>query len=136
MSIVRDPYINRERGLRRIRKEYETHGKLIIAVDFDDTIYNTHKQEGWVYQRIVEVLLRWAPHAYIICWTASLPERYDFIRNVFDVYGIRLDAINENAPEIDVKGPKIFASVYLDDRSFGLENAIWALETLATMKGF
>ena len=39
MQIIRDPYTAESRLYARLKKEFEEHGKLIIAVDFDDTIF-------------------------------------------------------------------------------------------------
>lgn len=135
-NIIRDPYSSKGRCYQRLKMEFEKYGKLIIAVDFDDTIFNTHENEGWVYTGVIETLVRWQSHATIICWTASLPERYDFIKGVFKAVGVRLDGINTNAPGIEDRGPKIYANIYLDDRTFGLNEALDALNTLAVVKGF
>lgn len=136
MKIVKDPYASEGRIYNRLKDEFEKYGKLIIAVDFDDTIFNTHNNPGWVYTGVVETLLRWQDHAEIICWTASKPDRYDFIKSVFQVHSIPLSGININASGIEPRGPKIYANIYLDDRSCGLEAALHCLNLLADVKGF
>ena len=136
MRIIRDPYTSEDRLYKRLKEEFEKHGKLIIAVDFDDTVFNTHNNPGWAYTGVVETLLRWQENAEIICWTASLPDRYEFIRGVFNAHGIQLSGININAPGIEPRGPKIYANIYLDDRSCGLEQALRCLNLLADVKGF
>lgn len=136
MHVIRDPYTNTANLYQRIEREFEEHGKLIIAVDFDDTIFNTHNNPGWTYTGVVDTLLRWQDHAEIICWTASTPDRYELIRSVFAAHALRLDGININAPGIEPKGPKIYANIYLDDRSCGLDIALHILNLLADVKGF
>lgn len=136
MKLIVDPYKNTDRAYKRIRDEFEKYGELIIAVDFDDTIYNTHNHDGWCYLGVVQTLLRWQDHAKIVAWTASNEDRYDFIRSVYKAHGIRLDAINENVNGIERRGPKIYANIYLDDRSFGLGEGLAALNMLADVKGF
>lgn len=135
MRLVVDPYKDFNRSYERLESEYEEHGRLIIAVDFDDTVYNTHKHEGWCYSGVIETLIRWNGHAEIIAWSASNPDRYELIRNTFNAFGINLSGINCNAPGIEQRGPKIYANVYLDDRTFGLEMALRALNLLADVKG-
>lgn len=135
MKLIVDPYKDNGRAYRRLKEEYEKYGRLIIAVDFDDTVYNTHKHDGWCYLGVIQTLLRWQNNAKIIVWTASLPERYDLIRSTFAAYGIRIDAINENVDGIEQRGPKIYANVYLDDRTFGLGEALHYLNLLADLKG-
>lgn len=134
--IVKDPYTSYGRCRDRLLGEYNKYKKLIIAVDFDDTIFNTHNNHGWLYPRVVEALIRWQQHADIIVWTASLPDRYELIRSVFTAHGISISGINCNAPQIEARGPKIYANVYLDDRTFGLNDALTALEEIANIKGF
>lgn len=136
MKIVRDPYTNTDRLYARLKREFEEYGRLIIAVDFDDTLFNTHSNEGWTYTGVVDTLLRWQNHAEIICWSASTPDRYDLIRSVFTAHGLKLDGINVNAEGIERRGPKIYANIYLDDRSCGLQTALHVLNLLADVKGF
>lgn len=136
MKVVKDPYTDESRLFERLKNELNKYGKLIIAVDFDDTMFNTHNNPGWVYTGVVETLLRWQDHAEIICWTSSTPDRYDFIRSVFAAHGIPLGGININASRIEPRGPKIYANIYLDDRSCGLEMALHILNLLADIKGF
>ncbi len=135
MRLIVDPYKNFNRSYERLKSEFEQHGRLIIAVDFDDTVYNTHNHDGWCYLGVIQTLIRWKDHAEIIAWTASLPERYDLIRSVFNAFGITLSGINVNAQGIEQRGPKIYANVYLDDRTFGLGEALKALNMLADVKG-
>ncbi len=124
---MRDPYMIYERIKLRMIDELNKYGdKFIIAVDFDDTVFDTHEHD-WEYNRVLKLLKKWSPHAYIICWTASKESRYPVIKELFSRNGIELDAINENAPWIEDRGRKIYANVYLDDRA-GLETVCQALE--------
>ena len=81
--MVRDPYMDQERALGRLIIEYEKHGQLIVAFDFDDTVFNTHERPGWEYNQVIELLRRVQPYAYIICWSASVPERYESMWQYF-----------------------------------------------------
>lgn len=128
---VTDPYMSRQRLKYRLRDELAKYGKLIIAVDFDDTVYDTHKN-GWAYWGVIDTLKAWQKtgKAYIICWTASDTDRYHLIYEYFRNAGIELDNINANAPWMEPKGPKIYANIYLDDRSCGLQEGITILNEL------
>lgn len=124
---MRDPYLSQHRAIARLLEEYERYGRLIIAFDFDDTVFDTH-ENNWTYCNVSALLreIKKLDCAYIICWTASLPERYPFIRDYLNEHNIPFDAINENAPGIEDKGKKIYANIYLDDRA-GLPAAYEAL---------
>lgn len=120
--MVRDPYMDQERALGRLLIEYEKHGQLIVAFDFDDTVFNTHERPGWEYNQVIELLRRVQPYAHIICWSASVPERYESMWQYFRENNIPCQAINEDAPWVVPHGRKIYANIYLDDRA-GLESA-------------
>lgn len=125
-----DPYTNYIRCYDRIRREYLLHPQFIVAFDFDDTVYDTHKR-GWEYTDVIETLkqAKEVLGAYCICWSASLPERYPKMQKHFEEMGIPCDAINENHPNIAYRGPKIYANLYLDDRS-GLATSLLMLQDL------
>lgn len=114
--------MDQERALGRLIIEYEKHGQLIVAFDFDDTVFNTHERPGWEYNQVIELLRKVQPYAYIICWSASVPERYESMWQYFRENNIPCQAINEDAPWVVLHGRKIYANIYLDDRA-GLESA-------------
>ena len=112
--MVIDPYMNEDRALGRLIIEYEKHGQLIVAFDFDDTVFNTHERPGW----------------------QSAPERYESMWQYFRENNIPCQAINLDAPWIMPKGRKIYANIYLDDRA-GLESAYKLLSLFVeTMENF
>jgi hypothetical protein len=39
-----DFYLNPENSKNRLIEEYKTHGSLVVAFDFDDTVYDFHKK--------------------------------------------------------------------------------------------
>lgn len=130
MKNLLDPYMDVERFYSRIRDEYRKYGKLIIAFDFDDTVFDTHHND-WQYEAVIQLLNRWTGRAYFICWSASPKERFPMMQEYFDRNGIPCDAINQNAPWLspDMRHRKIYANVYLDDRC-GITVAYWALNRL------
>lgn len=128
---MNDPYTNHERLKARLRDELARYGKLIIAVDFDDTVFDSHRN-GWEYWDVINMLYNWQQtgRAYIVCWTASDTSRYQFIYQHFKKHGIELDGINMTAPWMEPRGPKIYANIYLDDRSCGLQESLTILDEL------
>lgn len=99
----------------------------ILAVDFDGTLVSNEfpkiGKPDWVVSGAVKAYQQagWK----IILWTCRtdemLQEAVDFCGNVL---GIEFDAVNQNLPEVqkfyggDTR--KVFANMYLDDRSAAL----------------
>jgi molybdenum cofactor biosynthesis enzyme MoaA len=117
--------------VERLTDEWKQHGKIIIAVDFDDTIspwrYKSDEDEAF-YKKVIEILKEAKMvGAYIVIFTACNEDRYDEIRNYCRKRGLDIDDIN-NVP-IDLpygKGRKLYANIFLDDRA-GLREALATL---------
>lgn len=99
----------------------------ILAVDFDGTLVSNKFPEigepDWVISGVVKAYQEagWK----IILWTCRtdemLQDAVDFCKRVLN---IKFDAVNDNLPEVQqyYKGNtrKVFANMYLDDRSAAL----------------
>lgn len=110
-----DFYLNPENSQNRLIEEYKNYGSLVVAYDFDDTVYDFHKK-GRVYNDVI-VLLRKLKSisCYLICWTGQ--EDLKFVSNYLIANEIPFDSINENPPFHKLKSKKVYANVYLDDRA-------------------
>ena len=116
------PYVD------RLVREWEQHGKIIIAVGFDDTI-SPWKLEGFDPTLTLEVLkLANRVGAYIVIFTACNPDRYGEIHQYCHNVGLHIDAINETPIELPYgKNGKIYANIFIDDRA-GINEALKILE--------
>lgn len=118
----RDPFLNDFTAIHRLMNEYHRHNKLIVAYDFDNTVYDFHKK-GYTFERVVKLLRR--AHelgCYLIVYSCSDSSRYDFIRSYLDENEIPFDTINENCPDTNFSGGKLYYNILLDDRA-GLSSA-------------
>ena len=109
----------------RLVKEWRTHGKIVLSVDFDSTLYPYHTIENQkdIDRTIELVQLAHAIGAYIVIFTASEKERYQFIQEYCDSIKIPVSSINENPIDLPYgKNGKIFANIYLDDRGGIIES--------------
>jgi len=119
--------------LNRLVEEWETHGKIIIAVDFDDTVspYRYNDDEAAKQYDKIWALLRDCQQtgAYIVCHTACNPDRHNDIRDVFGLHGISDVCINKTPIDLPYgkEGSKVYANIFLDDRA-GLGEAVEMLE--------
>lgn len=123
-----DPFFNTENCVNRLLEVYRENPRLIIAVDFDDTMYDFHKK-GYLFPHVADILRESQKlNFYIVAFTASIPSRFEFIRTYCQDIGIRLDAINENVIESPFgNSGKIFYNLLLDDRA-GLGQAYEILQ--------
>lgn len=118
-----DFYINKQNVLDRLEKEYLLHGDLVVAYDFDNTVFDYHKK-GHSYEMVVNLIKRLSKIKGIdlVVWTGSAKDRYEFIADYLKGKGIPFNRINENPYFFNSDSPKIFYSILLDDRA-GLESA-------------
>ncbi|MCR1959873.1 hypothetical protein CWE04_11375 [Thomasclavelia cocleata] len=122
-----DYYLSPDNCYQRLEDEFIKYGKLIIAVDFDDTIYDFHRL-GRTYTNVINLLKRWDRYAQIIIFTGNGVDKLSEIKSYCNRYGIPYDGINCNSM-VKVNGRKIYANAYLDDRG-GLPMVYDHLNTL------
>jgi len=115
-----DKYLQPNSAYERLWAEYNKYGSLIVAVDYDDTLFDFHGT-GESYE-MVHQLVRdlHSIGCKIIIWSGS--ENI----NDMDIYltdnNIPWDLINEN---LQINGNwasgkdsrKVYANVYIDDRA-------------------
>jgi len=113
--LMMDYYLNKQNAYERILKEYLTYDHLIVAYDFDNTVYDCH-QKGWEFEQVVTLLRQLKKiGCYLIIFTAN--EDLSFVKAYCQKQAIPFDAINENAPFIYSKARKIYYNALLDDRA-------------------
>lgn len=105
--------------------------KLIIAIDFDGTIFEQKYPEiGEIKDNAKEVIGRLKRKGHkIIIWTnrsnrrikpdGGLHRDLDDAREALYFHEIKYDAINSNVPGTFGCTPKIYADVFIDDRNIG-----------------
>lgn len=116
----------------RLYQEWTQHGKIVVAVDFDDTIspWKFKDKEDLIELDKTIQVLRVAKEtgAFITVWSACDKARFDEIREYCTSKGLEIDSINENPIDLPYgKDRKIYANIYIDDRA-GLHEAIDILE--------
>ncbi|MEM9848905.1 MAG: hypothetical protein AAF847_13540 [Bacteroidota bacterium] len=110
-----DYYLHPQNAFQRIWQEYLAYDRLIVAYDFDNTVYDYH-QNGWTFEATIALLRSLkAIGCYLIVFTAR--EEIAFVEQYCQQQQIPFDRINENAPFIRSKARKIYYNVLLDDRA-------------------
>ncbi len=115
---------------QRLVNEWRTHKKIVIALDFDSTIYPYHNLENQkdIDRTIQLVQLAHNVGAYIVIFTASVEERWEFIQQYCDSIKIPVSSINKNPIDLPFGNTgKVYGNIFLDDRG-GLTQALDILE--------
>lgn len=122
-----DPFLQDYRAIERLVIDYIKHGQLIVAYDFDNTVYDYH-DKGYEFNLVIELLREARPYAKFIVYTHSNDDRHDFIKNYLDENEIPWDTVNEGIVWANGKSEgKLFYSHFLDDRA-GLRSAYIILD--------
>lgn len=115
---LQDPYFSTGRCVDRLFREYLKHPKLIIATDFDSSIFDVHGA-GHTFPALINLLRRCADLGfYIVVFTASDSSRHPAIRAEMERLGIPVASLNTNPIPLPYGNQgKIFYNILLDDRS-------------------
>lgn len=126
---MNDPYLNDKFAIDRLYNEWKKYGKIFLAIDFDDTIYDFHKK-GYEYNKVIQLIKDCQYFGcHTIIFTSSEPEKYPLIMEYCNQIGIHIDKINENAIPMKIgNNGKIYYNILLDDRA-GLFSAYNILQT-------
>ena len=113
----------------RLSRELAEHGRLFVAFDFDNTIFDYHN-EGRDYSDVIRLLQRCSDmgHKMILLTANEDADRLRFIRDYCQHFGIRIDYVNEN-PEVCPGCRKPYYNIFLDDRA-GLVEACTTLQAV------
>jgi Cdc6-like AAA superfamily ATPase len=124
-----DFYLSSKNSYSRLLDEFNKHGALIVAFDFDDTVYDFHKK-GRLYTDVVTLLRDLKKiGCHLICWTGQEDEK--FVKEYLVDNDIPFDTINEHISFKPATSRKIYANVYIDDRA-GLKQVYNELSKLIT----
>ena len=52
---VDDPYMNNDLCVERLVDNWKQHGKIIIAFDFDNTVYDYY-EKNYTYTKVIDLL--------------------------------------------------------------------------------
>ena len=110
---------------RRLLEEYKTYGKLIVAFDYDNTIFDYHNNGG-DYSCVIELLKRCARLGFeLILFTCDedISDSHRKSTIVYDMLGLAPDGklwINQSS--VLPRSYKPYYNILLDDRA-GLEES-------------
>lgn len=111
----RDEYLVENASFMRLFNEYNKYGSIVVAYDFDNTVYDFHKK-GETYENVIELLRELKSiGCYLTVWTANTDEA--FVAQYLHMNEIPFDGYNENPPFFKSDARKIYYNALLDDRA-------------------
>lgn len=110
-----DYFLKTQNVYQRLMNEYEKYGKLIIAYDYDDTVFDYHSR-GSYYNDVIDLLRRLRPFARFIVFTSCNKEKEPEIAQYLIDHDIPFDTINEDIVT-EFGGRKVYYNLLLDDRA-------------------
>lgn len=127
---IKDPYLSQAVIEQRLLDEYVKYRKLIVAVDFDDTLYDFH-QKGFEYPQLVETVRRCNRAGFfVMVFTDLSPGKAELVEQIYGKYGLRFDSINKSPDYLPFgSNGKPYYNILLDDRA-GLPSALEALKAV------
>lgn len=121
MKVFNHPF-NKENCKKRLLEEYHRYGKLIVAFDFDNTIYDYHN-DGGDYSEVIKLLRDCSKLGFeLVLFTTE--EDYDKLLTKVHKVDRILNTCNckVNISSVFSKAKKPYYNILLDDRA-GLEES-------------
>lgn len=116
-SIVVDPYLDNQRCIDRLVENWKLHDGIIIAFDFDNTVFDYYGM-GYQYDKVIELLKECKSMGCTLILSTCCDEtKFAFMKSKCEEKGIEIDYINESPPYIPFTGNKLYYNILLDDRA-------------------
>ena len=121
-------FLDDDNFYNRLEYFYEKYGKIILAFDFDDTVYDCRKF-GRDYSEIINLIQAMRKYAYLIVFTSRPESEYHIVETYLKENDIPYDVINDDAPQtpIERRCRKVYYHILLDDKA-GLLTSYKALK--------
>lgn len=124
-----DPFLDNKVCEDRLFEEWQKYGKLIIAYDFDNTVF-PYSDPNYTFDNVIELLRECKKNEFwLVVFTSCNEDRIPELKEYLKKHNIPYDSINETADFIPFKGRKIYYNLLLDDRA-GLSAAYMQLKSV------
>lgn len=122
---------NQHTATQRLWEEYQKYKRLVIAFDFDNTIFDFHNL-GLEVKDTIDLLKRCSEEDFtMVLFTSNEDEkRLQWMRKYCHHFGIRVDYINESPIIMNTRKP--YYNILLDDRA-GLQEAADTLNSVLNL---
>jgi hydroxymethylpyrimidine pyrophosphatase-like HAD family hydrolase len=115
--MIKDPFLNDNLAVEKLVNQWLKSGILIIAYDFDDTIYD-YTEQKYTYPKVISLLQECAEiGAFFIVYTARNTSDEPFIKDYLIKNNIPFDTFGESPEFIRFNGKKVYYNILLDDKA-------------------
>jgi MoaA/NifB/PqqE/SkfB family radical SAM enzyme len=122
-----DFFLDDKNCVDRLFDEWKKYGQLIVAYDFDHTVFD-YSGKGYNYDAVIALIRECKKLGFhLTVFTSCNEDRIPEIISYLNSNEIPFDGINETPDYIPFRGRKIYYNILLDDRS-GLSaafNQLW-----------
>lgn len=117
MNTPQDYYLIDRNCHERLLSEYQKYGSLIVAFDFDNTVFDYSKHDNQC-SMVINLLRECRKEGFhLILFTSCNADRIPEIVDYMKSNNIPYDAINETPEYIPFQGRKVYYNILLDDRA-------------------
>lgn len=121
-----DPFLSNGLVVYRLKDSLLKHGNLIVAFDFDDTVYDFH-QRGSEYPKLINLIRKCHQLGWpLVMYTSRSGDRLKPAVEYCEQNDIPFDYVNDHVPGVPYTGGKVHYNILLDDKA-GLASAYDAL---------
>jgi len=127
-----DYFMIEENAVQRLLREWNAYGRIVVAYDFDNTVYDYH-QEGHDYSEVIELIHQLhEAGAYLMVYTARPQTELYKVSNYLDENRIPYDSVNKMPDFLPfTENKKLYYNILLDDRA-GLLSSVNILRKVLT----
>jgi hypothetical protein len=133
---IDDLYFCEEKLYERLKADYKKHGSIVVACDFDNTLFDLHNL-GASFEKVKTLMRECNELGFkVFIYSASCAERFPKILDFCAQEKIKVEGINEDVaglfrkyPDRDYSKSKLYYNILLCDRA-GLPSAYKTLRRL------
>lgn len=116
-SPVDDPFLDDELCINRLVENWKAHNGIIIAFNFDNTIFDYYNN-NYTYSKVINLLKECKKMGCILILSTCCDEsKFSDIKSYLKDIDLNIDYINKSPPYIPFTGDKIYYNILLDDRA-------------------
>lgn len=107
--------------LQKLHDIYKEHNRIIIGVDFDDTIFPLDNKRASICESVRQLLLECKAFSTICLYTIADEQSIKYKVEIMKLWGIAPAYVNES-PVVLGDGKKPYFNILLDDKAGLIES--------------